>query len=329
MSHLLHQATNLVGQAFGRQTTYDELLYDTSSTIPRGVTGLWGSLFRNASLAEQVITSTRASYLRGWQMLRETEFFKANTAMTQLAASARSTMMTALRQLGPSLDYGPCGWQGMVSARQPLDWIDYKESIGSTASTALSCAKQRLDGMWRWTALAVGLGGAAAIAAYVYWIRRSGQRARAAEEAWVTAELSGHGFCDDGPAGEFPVRPDGSMHPVWRERRMGIALRLAKEVKHEMGGITPAMTDANRLVVTRKIDEVMTQHGITRRIDRARWAGRIRALVFTRLDEELEEMEVLHTAAVVEAHARPGRVGLWSWLPWKFGWTRRKFAPLK
>lgn len=84
--------------------------------------------------------------------------------------------------------------------------------------------------------------------------------------------------------------------------KYGVALRLALEVKHEMGGITPSYTDANRMVVTRRIDDVMTAHGVTRRIDRALMAPKIRALVFTRLAGEREEAQWVNSLAAQTSH---------------------------
>lgn len=112
-----------------------------------------------------------------------------------------------------------------------------------------------------------------------------------------------------------PVIVEGALR-LQENTRLGVALRLAIEVKHEMGGITPAYTEANRMVATRRIDDVMTAHGVTRRIDRAMLAPKIRALVFTRLKGELEEAQWVNSAAAQSSHdavngwgaylARPG-----------------------
>lgn len=103
------------------------------------------------------------------------------------------------------------------------------------------------------------------------------------------------------PYTELEVGDEGELR-LARNTRHGVALRLALEVKHEMGGITPSYTDANRMVVTRRIDDVMTAHGVTRRIDRALMAPKIRALVFTRLAGEREEAQWVNSQAAQSSH---------------------------
>lgn len=103
------------------------------------------------------------------------------------------------------------------------------------------------------------------------------------------------------PYTELEVGEEGELRLVGNTR-YGVALRLALEVKHEMGGITPSYTDANRMVVTRRIDDVMTAHGVTRRIDRALMAPKIRALVFTRLAGEREEAQWVNSRAAQSSH---------------------------
>lgn len=74
--------------------------------------------------------------------------------------------------------------------------------------------------------------------------------------------------------------------------RHGVALRLAREVKLRFGG-TPSNTEANRLVAARYIQDAMTEHGITRKIDCAKMMYKVRAIVFTPLDEEIDEARMV------------------------------------
>lgn len=83
--------------------------------------------------------------------------------------------------------------------------------------------------------------------------------------------------------------------------RVGVALRLAKEVKLRFGG-TPQLTEANRLVAARYIQDAMTDAGITRKVDQNRLLYRVRALVFTRLAEEREEEQLLNSATLMREH---------------------------
>lgn len=85
-------------------------------------------------------------------------------------------------------------------------------------------------------------------------------------------------------------------------RRAGASLRIAKEVKLRFGG-TPRLTEANRMLAARYIDEALIEHGVTRKLDRARMLYRIRALVFTRLAEDMEEDQWLNSANTQRSHA--------------------------
>lgn len=105
-------------------------------------------------------------------------------------------------------------------------------------------------------------------------------------------------------------------------QRVGASLRIAKEVKLRFGG-TPKLTEANRLVAARFIDEALIEHGVTRKLDRARMMYRVRALVFTRLAEEREENQWLNSRTLQDQHdAGSGWVSLvdvegWrAWVPW-------------
>lgn len=77
-------------------------------------------------------------------------------------------------------------------------------------------------------------------------------------------------------------------------RRVGVALRLAREVKLRFGG-TPTATEANRLLASRYIQDAMEEHGITRKLDKAKVMYRARALVFIPLGEEIEEAQVTNS----------------------------------
>lgn len=129
------------------------------------------------------------------------------------------------------------------------------------------------------------------------WLKGQGARrtvpARVEREVAQTLRADPYTGLDVGEHGELRLA---------RNTRYGVALRLALEVKHEMGGITPSYTDANRMVVTRRIDDVMTAHGVTRRIDRALMAPKIRALVFTRLAGEREEAQWVNSQAAQSSH---------------------------
>lgn len=84
--------------------------------------------------------------------------------------------------------------------------------------------------------------------------------------------------------------------------RVGACLRLAKEVKLRFGG-TPKLSEANKLLAARYIDEALVEHGVTRKIDRAKMMYKIRALVFTRLREEREEDQWTNSATAHASHA--------------------------
>jgi hypothetical protein len=97
------------------------------------------------------------------------------------------------------------------------------------------------------------------------------------------------------------VMADGDGVKTVHTQRIGVALRLAKEVKLRFGG-TPKLSEANRLLAARYIDEALTEHGVTRKIDRAKLMYKIRALVFTRLQEEQEEDQWLNSEAAQGSH---------------------------
>lgn len=96
--------------------------------------------------------------------------------------------------------------------------------------------------------------------------------------------------------------------------KVGVALRLAREVKIKFGG-TPSLNEANRLLAARYIQDVMDDHGITRKIDRARIMYRVRAIVFTPLSEEIEE------AAMVGGSYSSDQRSLLSRLRGSFAWS--------
>lgn len=73
--------------------------------------------------------------------------------------------------------------------------------------------------------------------------------------------------------------------------KQGVALRLAREVKLRFGG-TPTDNEANHLLAARYIQDAMDDHGITRKLDKAKILYRTRALVFVPLPEEVEEAEL-------------------------------------
>lgn len=110
-----------------------------------------------------------------------------------------------------------------------------------------------------------------------------------AVELEVSTELAGD---DEGPV----VDEHGTVL-----RRVGACLRIAKEVKLRFGG-TPKLSEANKLLAARYIDEALVEHGVTRKIDRAKMMYKIRALVFTRLREEREEDQWTNSATAAESH---------------------------
>lgn len=122
------------------------------------------------------------------------------------------------------------------------------------------------------------------------------------------------------------VDEDGNL-----TRRAGVSLRIAKEVKLRFGG-TPRLTEANRMLAARYIDEALVEHGVTRKLDRARMLYRIRALVFTRLAEEMEEDQWLNSAASQRTHdSGTGWASFdedpdWlAWVPPPLRWLVRRF----
>lgn len=109
-------------------------------------------------------------------------------------------------------------------------------------------------------------------------------------EAIVSAELLAN------PLGVDIVDGNGNL-----TRRVGSSLRVAHEVKLRFGG-TPALTEANKLLAARYIDEALVEHGVTRKIDRALMMYKVRALVFTRLAGEKCEDMFLNSRAAMTSH---------------------------
>lgn len=112
-------------------------------------------------------------------------------------------------------------------------------------------------------------------------------------------------YCEDEVLQELVADPDNDVvdDDGNLTRRVGVSLRLAKEVKLRFGG-TPQLTEANRLLAARYIDEALVEHGVTRRLDRAQMMFKIRALVFTKLAEERLEDQWLNSQAAVNSHER-------------------------
>jgi len=78
--------------------------------------------------------------------------------------------------------------------------------------------------------------------------------------------------------------------------RAGVAMRLAMEVKGRFGG-TPDLTNDNRLLAARYIQDAMEQHGAIRKSDMARLMFKVRALVFIPCQEEIDELVARQTPA--------------------------------
>lgn len=77
--------------------------------------------------------------------------------------------------------------------------------------------------------------------------------------------------------------------------RVGAALRIAKIVKLKFGG-TPSYSAANKLLAARYINTLLEDANV-RVEDRTRILYRVRALVFTKLKEEMEEDQWTNSAA--------------------------------
>lgn len=108
-----------------------------------------------------------------------------------------------------------------------------------------------------------------------------------ATEDSVRAELYGDAADVEG---EWPAEAGSAA----LSRRVGAALRIAKEVKVLMGG-TPEYTTANMLVVAKNIERVCLDNGITRRVDQFYMLNKARPLVFTPLPEEVEAIKWLNS----------------------------------
>lgn len=118
-----------------------------------------------------------------------------------------------------------------------------------------------------------------------------------------------------------PATADGAAPAPMVSGRVGVALRLAKEVKLRFGG-TPRLSEANKLVAARYIEEALVEHGVTRKIDRAKLLYKVRALVFTRLEDEGLEDMWLNSQVAQESHAMG--TGWASAKPWSWLGTRRR-----
>lgn len=101
--------------------------------------------------------------------------------------------------------------------------------------------------------------------------------------------------CDFGGAG-IPVDDDGKL-----TMRVGVALRIAKEVKLRFGG-TPKYTEANWLLAARYVADACAKHRITRELDQWTVLCKARPLVFTRLYDERVEQQWLNSQSALHSH---------------------------
>lgn len=143
---------------------------------------------------------------------------------------------------------------------------------------------------WRSNLLYAAVGGAVVlgVGAAVRYLRGRPPIVPAADEAKFRLW--------QGEDDEAPVRvlPDGSLFD-----RMGVCLRLAKEVKLRFGG-TPSRSPANKLLAARYIKDAFDAHGVTRELDRAKLMYKVRALVFLPSPEEIEEAKFMASYAYAE-----------------------------
>lgn len=79
---------------------------------------------------------------------------------------------------------------------------------------------------------------------------------------------------------DAPLVVDGVL-----QFRIGVALRIAREVKMRFGG-TPKDTEANRLLCARYVADACADNGITRKVDQWAVLCKARPLVFVPLREE-------------------------------------------
>lgn len=92
--------------------------------------------------------------------------------------------------------------------------------------------------------------------------------------------------------------------------RIGVAARIAREVKMRFGGI-PSPTEANRLLCARYIADACADHGITRKVDQYRVLTRARPLVFLPLADDVFEVQLENSGEAQRMRAdyvgwRPG-----------------------
>jgi hypothetical protein len=113
--------------------------------------------------------------------------------------------------------------------------------------------------------------------------------------------------------------------------KVGVAMRLAREVKLRFGG-TPSLTDANLLVAMRHIESVFEDNNI-RKVDRLKLVYKVRALVFVRSRDEMVEDQWRNSRAALEQHDMA--VGWWSYVAVKdtlgviWSWDKRSRVPSK
>lgn len=105
-------------------------------------------------------------------------------------------------------------------------------------------------------------------------------------------------------------------------RRVGAALRVAREVKQRFGG-TPDLNKANWVLAARYIQDVCVNHGVTRAVDQWHMTCRARPIVFTPLAEEHLENQFLNCDTAFE-----GVDGVQGWVSvsrtwWSWGVRRR------
>lgn len=77
-------------------------------------------------------------------------------------------------------------------------------------------------------------------------------------------------------------------------RRIGVALRIAREVKLRFNG-TPSRTEANWRLCGSYVQDACVSNGITRKTDQWQVLMKARPLVFTPLPEEIAEQQWLNS----------------------------------
>lgn len=105
--------------------------------------------------------------------------------------------------------------------------------------------------------------------------------------------------------------------------RRGYAGRVARQVKADRGFGTPKYTEANMLVVRRKVADIMEEHGV-RPTHIAALMPLAVALVFTPMKEEVLAQQFMASAAAAQRREEAG-----TWSRRHFGWLVPGPKPIK